>query len=404
MSVMSFLRPPPPRRVAIVSRAPFLGGAEVAAHRLALGLRETGCHVVCVLGQEGDTAELMRQSGLDVQIASLPTTDRWHWLRYSRARHTLRSILKKEGITVVHANDLPSHQIASDAARGLPIARVCHHRFLYDAVTTRWLLKFGAERHLFVSQALQRLLTHPEDPRGAPEVTLDDVMPADRCAVVYDGLPLSPAPTPAQRREARKERAIDPNHVVAVFTGQIIERKGVAELLRAWALLERRVVTGRAAAELIIVGDDLANHGDYLQRMKTLAGELSIDVRFVGFQQDVPGWLAAADFAVVPSHFDPLGNAVLEAMAAGLPVIGADVGGIPEMIDRHETGLLVPPRDPHALAHALRSLILNAELRQELGRTARQRCEERFSLRQHARAVLDEYRLAEQGRNRRQSA
>ncbi|MCC7409199.1 MAG: glycosyltransferase family 4 protein [Phycisphaeraceae bacterium] len=401
MSVMSFLRPPPPRRVAIISRAPFLGGAEVAAQRLATGLSETGCHVVCVLGQEGDAAELMRQSGLDVRIAAMPTTDRWHWLRYSRARYALRSIFKKDGITVAHANDLPSHQIASDAVRGLPIARVCHHRFLYDAATTRWLLKFGAERHLFVSRGLQELLYQPADGQG---MTLEDVMPAERCGVVYDGLPLPVAPTPGQKREARRQRAIDPDHVVAVFTGQVIERKGVAELLRAWALLERRVVTGRAAAELIIVGDDLAGHGEYLRRMKSLARELGIDVRFAGFQKDVAEWLTAADFAVAPSHFDPLGNAVLEAMAVGLPVIGAEVGGIPEMIDRDETGLLVPPRDPHALAHALRTLILNPELRQRLGRTARRRCEERFSLRQHARAVLDEYQVAERGLHHRKSA
>ena len=82
--------------------------------------------------------------------------------------------------------------------------------------------------------------------------------------------------------------------------------------------------------------------------MQGLAAVLGCPARFVGFRKDVPDWLTAADLAVVPSHVEPLGNATLEAMACGLPVVGSEVGGIPEMVVHEETGLLVPPRDAGA--------------------------------------------------------
>src|SRR5207249_4811574 len=99
-----------------------------------------------------------------------------------------------------------------------------------------------------------------------------------------------------------------------------------------------------------------------------------------------------SDVAVVPSHVEPLGNATLEAMSYALPVIGGDVGGIPEMVLDGETGLLVPPRSPERLAEALARLIREPETRRQFGAQGRHRCEELFSLRAHARNVLHEYR------------
>jgi len=105
----------------------------------------------------------------------------------------------------------------------------------------------------------------------------------------------------------------------------------------------------------------------------------------------VPDWLTAADVALVPSHVEPLGNATLEAMATRLPVIGGDVGGIPEMVVHDETGLLVPPRSPDRLAVALDRLLADADLRTRLGTAGRRRCEDVFGIRAHVRNVLAAY-------------
>ena len=102
-------------------------------------------------------------------------------------------------------------------------------------------------------------------------------------------------------------------------------------------------------------------------------------------------WLQAADIAVVPSHVEPLGNATLEAMSHSLPVIGSNVGGIPEMIEHNQTGLLVEARQVGDLARAIATLIDDAPLRSSLGLAGRARCEQLFSLNVHIDNLLTLY-------------
>jgi glycosyltransferase involved in cell wall biosynthesis len=211
------------------------------------------------------------------------------------------------------------------------------------------------------------------------------------CQVVHDGLPLIVAPDAAARRAARIQLDLPSDKTLVLFAGQIIERKGVADLLRAWQQLPQPV---RDRAELLIVGDDLQNSGAYRLEMQELAAQLNSPAKFFGFQSNVGQWLTAADVAVVPSHVEPLGNATLEAMAHALPLIGSDVGGIPEVIVHGETGLLVSPRDPEMLAVALERLLNSPEERRRLGEAGRLRCEMHFSIDAHVDKMVEQYRLA----------
>jgi glycosyltransferase involved in cell wall biosynthesis len=366
-------------KICLASMAPFVGGAEVAAERLAVGLQEVGHDVQVVLGNQGPVLERMRCAGLRCIHAPMFLTDKWHWVRYVRARNRLRQLLKRERPDVVHSNDLPTHQMVSDAAQGLGIPRLCHHRFPFGGPAIDWMNKYGAERHLFVSRALREELC-----RGSSRLSRSGG------AVVYDGLSMPPAPTAASRYQARARLGLPADRLLFTFAGQIIERKGIADLLRAWALLRDQ---GSGRAELLILGEDLQGQGQYRAAMQQLAGELGCAPRFVGFQKNVGEWLLASDVAVVPSHVEPLGNATLEAMSYALPVLGSGVDGIPEMVIHEETGLIVPPRSPKNLAAALARLIADTGLRQRLGVQGRRRCEEVFSLPAHVRAVLNEYAL-----------
>jgi phosphatidylinositol alpha-1,6-mannosyltransferase len=367
-------------KVCIASMAPFVGGAEVAAERLGIGLRETGHDVVLLLGRAGVVQERMEKAGLRCVVSPMFLTDKWRPLRYWRARRSLSRILRLERPDVIHSNDLPTNQIVSDASRGLGIPLICHHRFPFPRSAIDWLNKYGADHHLFVSCGLMDEMC-AESPR---------LRMAPR-AVVYDGLPLPALPEADRRAQARQALALPSDRALVTIAGQVIERKGVADLIRAFSLLAPPV---RAGAELIVVGDDLAGEGAYRRQMEALAVELGVPARFVGFQQNVPEWLTASDIAVVPSHVEPLGNATLEAMSFGLPVIGARVGGIPEMVVHETTGLLVPPRDPAGLAQALTRLLTDEPLRRQLGAAGRARCQDLFSLPAHVRAVLQEYERA----------
>jgi glycosyltransferase involved in cell wall biosynthesis len=279
---------------------------------------------------------------------------------------------------IVHSNDLPTHQFVSNAALGLGIPRICHHRWIFPGSGINWLNKFGAERHLFVSKGLMDELCGNSAKLAAAS-----------CAVLYDGLPMPALPTEHDRLEARVKLGLPKEKSVVLFAGQIIERKGVADLLHAWKRLQPKY---GATATLVIVGDDVAGKGAYRIEMEELAGELQVDVAFKGFQTNVADWLIASDVVMVPSHAEPLGNATLEAMAQCRPVIGGNVGGIPEMVVHEETGLLVPPKNPVELAAAIERLLLNRDEAQRFGNAARRRCEELFSLDAHIQNVVAEYR------------
>src|SRR5262249_53058781 len=141
-----------PPKVCLATWAPFVGGAEVAAERLAVGLRDAGHEIFVIVGREGAVLDGMRDSGIRAIQLPMYFTDRWHWLRWYRAQKELYRLLRQERPHVLHSNDLPTHQMVSDAARRAGVPRVCHHRFPFDRAAIDWLNKFGAERHLFVSQ------------------------------------------------------------------------------------------------------------------------------------------------------------------------------------------------------------------------------------------------------------
>jgi glycosyltransferase involved in cell wall biosynthesis len=139
---------------------------------------------------------------------------------------------------------------------------------------------------------------------------------------------------------------------------------------------------------------DCYGEGPERERIERAAAQGRVEgrVRLHGRVDNAAEKYREAQFAVLASHEEGLPNAVLEAMASGLPVIATSVGGTPELIAHGETGLLVPPRAPLELARAIETIINDPSLRVELGRRARRRIEERFSWDKCVREHEDLYR------------
>jgi glycosyltransferase involved in cell wall biosynthesis len=148
-----------------------------------------------------------------------------------------------------------------------------------------------------------------------------------------------------------------------------------------------------AAAEVPGVTFAFAGDGPLRQALETQAREQGVADRcvFLGERDDVPQLLAAADLVVLPSLFEGLPVSVLEAMAAERPVIATAIGGTDEAITTEVTGLLVPPRDPSALAAAIRRLQGDPELSRRLAEAARGRVERSFSADATAREIMRIY-------------
>lgn len=178
----------------------------------------------------------------------------------------------------------------------------------------------------------------------------------------------------------RDEFGLSPSAAVVGTVGRLTEQKGYFELLHAW----ERVCESRHDAQLLLVG-----HGPKRDALEALAADLGIadQVQFTGPRDDVPDLLAAMDVFVFPSHGEGLPGALLEAMAAGLPIVATEVTGNVELLADRETGILVPPRDPAALAEATKRLLDDEETGATLGANARTEAFDRYSL----KAMVDRF-------------
>ncbi len=134
--------------------------------------------------------------------------------------------------------------------------------------------------------------------------------------------------------------------------------------------------------ELWLVGD-----GPLRPVVEKTVVEMGLEGRvlFLGVRNDVPKLLAASDVLVLSSEYEGVPLTVLEAMAAGKPVIATAVGGVPELVEDGVTGILVPPRNPEALAQGILRLAKDADLRQRMGKAAQQWALERFDIARTAR-------------------
>ena len=192
---------------------------------------------------------------------------------------------------------------------------------------------------------------------------------------------------PVTQNEARQKIGLEMGKKVIVYVGRLLPRKDVRNIVRALALLVRQLERADDAPLLMIVGGESVEPDPAatpeIDELQKLARELGVSehVRFTGKKQSelLRYYYSAADVAVTTPWYEPFGLTPLEAMACGRPVIGSAVGGITFTIKDGETGLLVPPRDPQALAANLQCLLGQPEVTKRMGAAARKRVEREFS-------------------------
>ncbi len=316
---------------------------------------------VACLGDRGSLRARVEGAAVSITefpIRSLMSIDTWHQIvRFSRwceDRH----------IQLVHACDFYSNVFALPAAT---LARV--------------LVRIGSRRDVFMpertggQQRLQRIccqLAHRvvANSEAAAERLIEEGVADWKVVKIGNGLDVSRYAFEDTR--ARLLRATPRKRHVITTVANLRVGKGHDVLLRAAARVVRRIPEARFQ----IVGN-----GARRQELERLAANLRISshVAFLGHRDDVPAVLAQSDVFAFPSFMEASPNAVLEAMAAGLPVVAARAGGIPEMIEHECNGLLVPPGDDRALAAGLLRVMKRPHLAARLGGAARQTVVSRFS-------------------------
>ena len=282
----------------------------------------------------------------------------------------LRRLILRGGFQVVHAHTSHAHTLLSLAAATIPAGRrprvVVARRVDFSIYRRSFLglngLKYrhGVDRFVTVSEAIRRVL-------------IEDGIAPGKIECVHSGIDVARvAEAPARTAEVRRELGVPEGHALVLNVAHLADHKGQRYLVAA----APEIVARRPATTIVIAGD-----GELRGELEAQARELGVADRvlFPGFRQDVPQLLKAADVFVMPSHMEGLGTSVLDAMAAGVPVVGTEAGGMPEMIQDGVTGLLCPVRDPAALARATLRLLEDRELAGRLAGRAATLVRERFS-------------------------
>ncbi len=204
-----------------------------------------------------------------------------------------------------------------------------------------------------------------------------------KCHVVHYGV--EEAAAAADEGSLRAELGLGASTPVIACVARLVPRKGHVHLLAAM----EKIVDERRDAHLGIVGDG-PERTDRERRCRERG--LEAHVHFLGERLDVPRLLGQIDVFVLASEAEGLGRVILEAMAAGKPVVASRVGGIPEMVVDGETGFLVTPGDSRELAERILAILADRERAAEFGRAGRRRVEQRFSMRSMMDQTLAIYR------------
>src|SRR5262245_21672799 len=265
----------------------------------------------------------------------------------------------------------------------------CHHYspFVYASIARLWspTLRIVFTEHGRLSDAppsakrrtANRVLAHA--PREVVTVSSDlkrhlvaEGFPTTRVNVIYNGIDVGGLPAVGMRARVRKELGVPDNALVVGTVARLDPVKDLPTLIRALAQRHRAGVP----TILLVIGD--GSERAHLEASAREAGTAS-SIRFLGHRDDARDLLAGCDVYANSSISEGISLTILEAMAAGLPVIATRVGGTPEIVDS-TCGILVPARDPRAVAEALVQLTCDPERRWQLGQAARARVQERFTL------------------------
>ena len=352
-------------RVLVVIDGMEVGGSQRQIQHLLAGLdRQRWEPEFAYFRCDSFLVETIRQSGIPVH--HLPKRHRVD-LRFLIA---FARLLRRSDYALIHAYSLTAElwsMVASGLSGRRPLLIASERSFSLAKPAWYWWLKrivLGrSEAVIANSQAGAR--------SAARRTNLSDAM----FATVNNGVDLSAPMAPDQRAVIRKALAVPENRAMGLFVGRLVAVKNLPCLIRALASMQPT-----ARPWVALAGD-----GPLRRSIEELAAAYAVtdDLCLLGERTDVTQLMQAADFLVLPSHFEGQSNALLESMACGCPVIASAVGGTPEMIDDGRTGLLFRPDDSGDLATAMARLCEQPALRSRLADAARQHV-----ARNHSQAAL----------------
>jgi glycosyltransferase involved in cell wall biosynthesis len=322
----------------------------------------------------GHTVEIVCPSDAHIGARSMEEGFTVHYARMRggadlRSMLLIRALLARRKFDVVNTHSGHDTLVAGFAARLVGTPLVVRTRHLALPISSLATYTRIPHRVIAVSRYVRDYLISVGVAEG-------------RVETIYDGIV---KPEVQTHSTLRSELGIDANAIVAATVAIMRDKKGHEDLIEA----ARPMLIERPNLHFVMAGD-----GPWFEKIQRIVEGLGLTrrIHLLGFRTDIPNVLRGCDLFVLPTHQEALGQSFIEAMAAGLPVIGTTVDGVPEVITPGVNGLLVPPHDIEALRAAIARLIENPRLRAQLGEAARFLTDFNFTVDGMADETIDYYR------------
>jgi glycosyltransferase involved in cell wall biosynthesis len=333
---------------------------------------------ICITRYEEllETAEpaagmLRRAREAGVRVIGMQRPPRAHASRLASSRLAnlwrfwpILRMVRRERIDIVHGHLFGSNVWACLIGRLARVRAVVAHEHMWAyggsrgrALVDRWLIARWSDAFIAVSEEGRRRMIEVER------------IPADDIVLMRNAVAESPRADP---QRVRSEFGLAPEQPLVVSAGSLRAEKAYEVLIEAAAKLAEKI----PEVTVLIAGD-----GPEREKLERAIAEFGVGdrVKLLGWRADVPDLVAAADVGVCCSDFEGGPLSVLEYMSAGRPVVATAVGGLPELVEDGVTGILIPPRDPAALAEAVGGLLTDPERRERLGAAGRSLREREYS-------------------------
>ena len=348
--------------------------------RLMIGLEEAGHEVVGVCS-DGPFAAKARALGLRVEPVEIARS--FDLSKHAGTYRRLLALFRRERFDLVHVHTPVAALIGRIAAwhAGVPHIVYTAHGFYFHEGMPVWKRAAFVLLEWIPGRVTDALLTQAEEDAAAARRYR--LCRGGLIAAISNGVDLErfhPPADSAERASTRRALATPEDAVVILMVGRLVAEKGYLELFRAMRRVE---------AVLWVAGERLAS--DHASAIEAALAEIARDpalgrrIRLLGYRDDVPALMRAADIFTLPSHREGMPRSIIEAMASGLPVVATDIRGAREEVVPGETGTLVPVRNANALSQGLDRLVADPDLRARQGAAGRAR----------ALALYDEAKVVE---------
>lgn len=352
------------------------------------GLRRLGVDCVILLPEKGDYAKLLEEKGFSVRFFPLNRFFKKNPFPYLKTVWRIYRLLKKERFDIVHCSGIYPNQYALPAARMASIPCLAHVTTdVYNKYDFKMSLLKYSDYVITCSKAVRdHALSYVPALQKKVKFVYSGIV--DKISHVYDGIIEGPFQNGENEiNYLRLAFNIPADHKVVVQLSEVIPRKGVEYFVEMASIVKKAY----PKVKFLVVGkthDDDYEH-NLLAQVRKLG--LTQDVVFTGFRNDLELIISLLDVSVLASLAEGLARVIVETQFRGKPIVATDVSGNREAIVNGETGILVPPKDPQAMAQAVLDLLQNPEKGQRMGEKGREFAMANFGVDQHAKRILDIY-------------